>query len=151
MEPVSSRCAKILLYLKISIKWGSVLLRRTFPFRTESASLRHLHYNSVNTNTRMHTQRKSPHLQLPEPFGVTTAVCLMLLQCSVRSVAIEFVPLKRIWNLNLAGLREAAVTCMTATITPRINLSHILRLTVITKGTQRPIFMVCLDLIPTCV
>lgn len=82
-----------------------------------------------------HTQRKSPHLQLPEPFWVTTAVCLMLLHCSVTSVAIEFVPLKRIRNLNSAGLCEASVTCMTATITPRVNLSGTLRLTVITTGT----------------
>lgn len=117
MEAVSSRCAKILLYLKISIRWGSVLLRHAPLIRrrkckvhepgfvTVAASLLHLHYNSENTNTHMHTKEPPPHhhhhfplnhLQLPEPFRVTTTVCLMLLQCSVRSVAIEFVPLKRI-------------------------------------------------------
>ncbi len=143
MEPVSSRCAEILLYLKISIRWGSVLLwcaslilRRKYKvhevgFVTAATGLLHLHYDSKNTHTNTHTQRKLP-FHLPKPFRVTTVVHLMLLQCSVSSVAIEFVPLKRIWNSNSTGLCWAAVICTTATITLCVNLSKWHWLTVIT-------------------
>lgn len=125
MGPVSSRCAEILLYLKISIRWGSVsvwcaslILHRKYKvhevgFVTAATGLLHLHYDSKKTQTHTYTHTKthkkySP-FQLPKPFQVTTVLHLMLLQCSVSSVAIEFVPLKRIWNLNSTGLCWAAV------------------------------------------
>lgn len=61
----------------------------------QATGLLHLHYDSKNTHTNTHT-KKAPPFHLPKPFRVTTVVHLMLLQCSVSSVAIEFVPLKRI-------------------------------------------------------
>lgn len=143
MGPVSLHCAEILLYLKISIRWGSVsvrcaslVLRRKYKvhevgFVTAATGLLHLHYDSKNTHTRAHT-KSAPPFQMPKPFQVTTEVHLMLLQCSLSSVAIEFVPLKRIWNLNSAGLCWAAVIGTTATITLRVNLFKWYWLTVIT-------------------
>lgn len=131
MEPVSSRCAEILLYLKISIRWGSVLLWcaslircrkykvHEVGFVTAATGPLHLHYDSKSTHTNTRTHKGSSPFHLPKPFRVTTALHLMLLQCSVSGVAIEFVPLRRIWNLNPTGLCWAAVICTTATITLR--------------------------------
>lgn len=140
MGPVSLHCAEILLYLKISIRRGSVsvwcatlILCRKYKvhevgFVTAATGVLHLHYDSKNT----HTHKECSPFQMPKPFRVTTVVHLMLLQCSVSSVAIEFVPLKRIWNLNSTGLCWAAVICMTATITLCVNPSKWHWLTVIT-------------------
>lgn len=72
MEPDSSRCAKILLYLKISIKWGSILRQRAsiilhrkctvheLGFVIIATSLLHLCYNSQRMHTHTHTHRKPP-------------------------------------------------------------------------------------------
>lgn len=106
MGTVSLPCAEILLYLKISIRWGSVsvwcaslILRRKYKvhevgFVTAATGLLHLHYDSKNTHTNTHIQRAL--LLLTAKAILTTVVHLILLQCSVSSVAIEFVPLKRI-------------------------------------------------------
>lgn len=143
MGPVSSRCGEILLYLKISIRRGSVsvwctslVLRRKYKvheagFVTAATGPLHLHYDSKNIQTHTHTEHYSFQLST-QPFRVTTVVHLMPLQCSVSSVTIEFVPLKRIWNLNSTGLCWATVICMTATITPCVNLFKWHWLTVIT-------------------
>lgn len=61
MEPVSSRCAKILLYLKISIKWGSVLLRRTssIPHRKRKPAPPALQF-CEHKHTYAHTKEVPP-------------------------------------------------------------------------------------------
>lgn len=78
MEPDSSRCAKILLYLKISIKWGSALQRRAslilrwkckvheLGFVTAATGPLHLCYNSENINTHIHT-KEAPLPPSPPP------------------------------------------------------------------------------------
>lgn len=132
MGPVSLHCTEILLCLKISIRLGSdsvwcasLILHRKYKvhkvgFVTVETGLLHLHYDSKDkckqTCTYRHRLEELP-LQMPKPFQVTTLVHLILLQCSVSSVAIEFVPLSRVWNFNSTGLCLSSVTCMTATIT----------------------------------
>lgn len=163
MEPVSSRCAEILLYLKISIRWGSVLLWcaslircrkykvHEVGFVTAATGPLHLHYDSKSTHTNTRTHKGSSPFHLPKPFRVTTALHLMLLQCSVSGVAIEFVPLRRIWNLKSTGLCWAAVICTTATITLCVILSKWNWLTVITMPNVAAVFMLCFYLILTLV
>lgn len=115
---------------------ASLTLRRKYKvhevgFVTAATGLLHLHYDSKNTQTHTHTHK--PSNTATHTRRVTTVVHLTPLQCSASGVAIEFVPLKRIWNLNSTGLCWAAVICATATITLCVNLSKWHWLTVITK------------------
>lgn len=121
------RCSALLSFCAGSTR----CMRRDLSQQTTG----HLHYDS-------HTHKDCSLFPMPKPFRVTTVVNLMLLQCSVSSIAIEFVPLKRIWNSNSTGLCWAAVIRMTATITLCVKLYKWHWLTVITMPNVTARFIV---------